>query len=92
MMMTTTNNTPPAPALMSHCPWGGLQVGRQGMDDEQRRPTTDDGGWGGGGGGKDNNNNNNNGVQWSTHPHADEQLLVGWMAGAPGAIQWREGG
>jgi hypothetical protein len=32
----------------------------------------------------DNNDNDNDSNQWSTHPHADEKLLVGWMAGAPG--------
>jgi hypothetical protein len=83
----TTNNAPPAPTLTSYCPWGGLQVGRQGMDDKRQwQQMTDNGGLGGGGGGKDDDDND--GIQWSTHPHADEQLLVGWMAGAPGAIQW----
>jgi hypothetical protein len=44
-MTTTTNDTPPTPALMSHCPWGGSQVGQQGMDNErQQQPMTDDGG------------------------------------------------
>jgi hypothetical protein len=48
---------------------------------------TDDGGrkGGGGGGGMDDNND---GIQWSTHSHADKQLLVGWIAGAPRAVQW----
>jgi hypothetical protein len=27
----------------------------------------------------------------STHPHADEQLLVGWMVGAPGLKKGRMG-
>jgi hypothetical protein len=36
---------------------------------------TDNGGQGGGGGGKDDDNDNDS-IRWSTHPHADEQLLI----------------
>jgi hypothetical protein len=32
----------------------------------------------------DGDNNDNDNDRWSTHPHTDEQLLVRWMAGAPG--------
>jgi hypothetical protein len=32
----------------------------------------------------DGDNNDNDNDRRSTHPHADEQLLIRWMAGAPG--------
>jgi hypothetical protein len=30
------------------------------------------------------NDGDNDDERQSTHPHADEQLLVGWIVGAPG--------
>jgi hypothetical protein len=33
---------------------------------------------------RDDDDMDNNDDQQSTHPHADEQLLIRWIAGAPG--------